>query len=573
MNPIYLWRTYLIVVFVLLWVLCLSSPAQADNDLTLTDSLPNVHDSAESVQESSTDEPDVSNESTSQETLDEGTDEESEVDEAHVVGWMELSGVLRTGPAPYAWMDPEDLGTSQRRVIRQLLRIADDDDYAGVVIYLRDPVLNLSQIDEISTAIHRVRDAGRTVLIFSDHYDLRLYLLACSADQILLQRKGIIELSGIGLEEIYLAGLLDKLGMKADLIQIGKFKGADEQLTRSAPSEAWNENISSLLDGLYGQILDRIAQGRGVTRDKVEELLTDSWAMSDEHYVQRGMIDALANRDLIDATGEAFGDDFEWEDLLDWKGSSVNADNPFALFRMMFQEKQTRIRRPSLAVIHATGPIHSGESGSSGPFGGDSIGSRTMIRALAEVKDNDLIKGAVLRIDSPGGSALASELIWQEIRQLSDEKPVFVSVASSALSGGYYLACAGDEIYVTPSTMVGSIGVVGGKIIMGQLYDKLGVTVHRRSRGPWGDMFNSVEPFTSQQRQAILAAFDRVYRQFTDRVKIGRGKRIRDVEAVAQGRLFVGQIAVRLGLADKVGGLEAVITDLALQLGLERGGV
>ena len=476
-----------------------------------------------------------------------------------------------TPPPPFAWVNPEEQGTSLRKVIHQLHQVASDDTFTGVVINLQDAQLRLTQIDEIATAIDRVRQAGRKVIVFSDHYDLQLYLLACGADQILLQHKGLIELSGIGIEEIYLAGLLEKLGMRADLIQIGRFKGADEQLMRSAPSDSWNENIDGLLDGLYGHIINRIAKGRGLTRDQAEALLADSWAMSDEQYLKRGMIDTLTDRDMTQVTGDQFGDNFEWRDLLDEPSNSPTADNPFALFRMMFQEKRTRLRRPSLAVIHASGPIHSGESGTDGAFGGESIGSRTLSQALTEVKDNNLIKGAVLRIDSPGGSALASELIWQEIRQVTEEKPVFVSVASSALSGGYYIACAGDEIYVSPSTIVGSIGVVGGKVVIGQLYDKLGITVHRRSRGPWGDMFNSVEPFTTEQRQVLMSAFNRIYDQFTERVKIGRGKRIENISDVAEGRLFVGPTAVQMGLADKIGGLDAVIADLAIQVGLEKG--
>ncbi len=536
------------------WVLAMANDTDTDADANET----------EADDQSARDETEVS----SDPTEDDAEEPESE---PRRVGWMELSGALRDGPPPYAWVDPEDLGTSQRRVIRQLHRVAENDDYAGVVIHLENPSLSLSQIYEITNALEKVQAAGRKVLVFSDHYDLRLYLLAACADQVLLQRKGMIELSGIGIEEIYLAGLLDKLGMRADMIQIGKFKGADEQFTRTGPSEAWNENIKSLLDDLYSQILHHIAHSRGVTDSQAEQLLADSWGMSDEQYVDRGLIDALTDRDMTDVTGEAFGDDFEWDDLLEWNGSSAHTDNPFALFRMMFQEKRLKVRRPSIAVIHATGPIHIGESGSRGAFGGESIGSRTLSRAITEAKDNDLIKGAVLRIDSPGGSALASELIWQEIRQLSEEKPVFASVDSSALSGGYYIACAADEIYVTPTTMIGSIGVVGGKITLGQLYDKIGVSVHRRSRGPWGDMFNSVEPFTPKQRKALKAAFNRVYQQFTDRVQIGRGKRVAQIEKVAQGRLFTGNLAVRQGLADKIGGLEAAIADLAAQLGLEEG--
>lgn len=562
-----------------LTLLIILGPLFAMADDRLSDS---SHTEAENVVEFSDDAPanspssttpavePVGNASEMSDASSQGQDDD-ENEPGTLVGWMELSGRLREGPPPFVWTTEQDLGTSLRRVIRQLHTVAQRPDYLGVVIYLQNPLMSLSQVDEVTHAIKAVREAGKKVLIFADHYDMRTYLLACSADEILLQRKGMIELPGLGVEEMYLAGLFQKVGLKADMIQVGKFKGADEALTRTDPSEAWNQNIDSLLDNLYEQILDRIGTGRGLTHEQVEALFADCWAMTDEQYVERGVVDELTDRDLIEVTSDQFGDYFEWDDLLDWSSGRSYPSNPFSLFQMLFQDPSTKLRKRSLALIHASGPIRSGEGQTDGPFGGDAIGSLSMSRALAEVRDNELIEGAVIRIDSPGGSALASEVIWQAVREVSQDKPVFISIGSMAASGGYYIACAGDEIYVSPSTIVGSIGVVGGKIILGELYDKIGVTIHRRSRGPLGDMFNSVEPFTAEQRQALRSAFDRIYEQFTQRVQIGRGKRVGDMQAVAQGRLFSGHQAVQSGLADQVGGIEVVIADLAKQLGLEDG--
>jgi len=193
------------------------------------------------------------------------------------------------------------------------------------------------------------------------------------------------------------------------------------------------------------------------------------------------------------------------------------------------------------------------------------------VEALGEVRDNEKIKAAVIRIDSPGGSAIASEMIWQAVREVGEEKPIFVSVGGMAASGGYYIACAGDQVYVSDTSVLGSIGVVGGKITMGGLYEWAGVSVHQRTRGPLGGMFNSVTPFTDQERAILASAFEKTYDTFVDRVQEGRGKRIAEVDAVAQGRIFTGRQCVDNGMADQIGGLADAITDVAQQAGLEPG--
>jgi protease-4 len=239
---------------------------------------------------------------------------------------------------------------------------------------------------------------------------------------------------------------------------------------------------------------------------------------------------------------------------------------------MLFKEQDTRTHRPTIAIVHASGAIHSGESShGSGLFDAESIGSTTMVEVLGDVRDDDNIKGVILRIDSPGGSALASEIIWQAVRDLGETKPVFVSVGSMAASGGYYIACAGDEVYLSPCSIVGSIGVVGGKIALGGLYDWAGISVYRRSRGPLGDIFNSVEPFTDSQRATVRESMQLIYDQFIQRVTIGRGTRLPDVGSVAEGRLFTGHQAVENGMADKLGGVEEAMTDMTYELGLEKG--
>lgn len=489
------------------------------------------------------------------------------------VGWMELSGRLPDGPPPFAWVTEDQAGTTLRSVLRQLRTVAEDDRYRGLVITLNEPQLSLSQIDEISLAMRTVREKGRQIIVYAEQYDLPSYLLACSADRILLQRQGEVRLFGLGVEEIYLAGLLEKLGLKADMIQVGQFKGADEQFTRREPSEAWSQNMDKLLDDLYSQIIQRIATGRNMTPAEVEKAIARCMTMSDQDYIESGLIDALTDHEVKRAAAQRFGDAVAWdEDMGIASQAGPKVDNPFALFSMLFQPPKKTTSRQSLALISASGAITSGRSQPGGGlFGGETIGSRTMVEALAKARKDPNIKGVVIRIDSPGGSAIASEMIWQAVRETAKEKPVYLSVGSMAASGGYYIACGADRVYVTPTSIVGSIGVVGGKIVLGGLYEKLGIGVHRRTRGPLGDLFNSVEPFNDEQRVVVREAMQRIYEQFKNRVAHGRGDKIADVEAIAAGRLFTGRQAVDNGMADAIGGLQDAIADLATALNMEPG--
>jgi protease-4 len=491
------------------------------------------------------------------------------------VGWLTLEGELSESGPSFAWVDPAAQGKTLRGVIAQISHVGTTPNYAGMVIFVDGAALTTSQINELSEAIAQTRADGRKVAVFAQTYDLSSYLLACAADKIILQSQGTVELHGIGMEEMYLAGMFEKIGIKADFIQIGKFKGADEALTRTGPSEAWSQTIDSMLDDMYDQIIDTVAESRGMTDAEVEKAFADSWTMTTDDLKARGLIDYVAARDLKDATKELFGERFIWDEQLGRRPVQNQVDNPFALFRMLFDAAPQRPRRDSIALINCAGPINMGDSTHAayrtGLLGGASVGSRTIVKVLSNMRDDTMVKGIVLRIDSPGGSALASEVIWQAVTEAAKVKPVYISVGHMAASGGYYIACAGDRIYVDPASIVGSIGVVGGKLTLGGLYEKIGVTVHRRSRGPMADIFNSVEPFSEQQRAAIAASMSQVYDQFTGRVKAGRGDKIADVSEVAQGRIFTGRQAVANGLADDLGGVELAISDLADEVGLAPG--
>lgn len=490
------------------------------------------------------------------------------------VAWLEIEGHLRDGPPSFRLIPTDEGPKTVRRIVDRLAELGHDKSVSGIVIYLNQPDLGMSQVDELGRAITAFRANGKRVIVFAEAYDLRTYLLATYADRITVLKNGEIGIDGLSMEEMYLAGLLEKVGAKADYIQIGKFKGAQEPMTRTGPTPEWSKTIDGVLDDMYAQFIQRVASSRKKKPEEVEKFFGDSWKMSADEYAKEKWVDAVVDRGMVEETETVFGTDFEYFDLLE-KKTAQQVESPFALMQMLTQPSSKTVARNSIAVINAQGAIGSGRAESKSRagllFDEPSIGSQSLEEALIEAKNEPMIVGVVLRINSPGGSALASEVIWQAVREVQENKPVFISINGMAASGGYYIACAGEKIYVLPTSIVGSIGVVAGKVTFGGLYEKLGVGVYRRSRGPNADIFNSVTGFTPQQAEMLKSAMQRTYTLFTERVKAGRGAKIANIDEVAQGRVFSGKQAVENGLADKVGGLSTAVEDLAKQLSLATG--
>jgi protease-4 len=490
------------------------------------------------------------------------------------VAWLELDGRLPDGPPPFRIIPTDEGPRSLRRIVNRLTELGRDRAVAGAVIYLNQPSLSMAQVDELARAIISFRAMGKRVVVFAEGYDLQTYLLAVNANRVTLIKNGEIGITGLSMEEMYLSGLLEKVGARANFIQIGKFKGADEQLTRTGPSPEWSQTIDGVLDGIYADFVTTIANARKKKPEEVEKFFGESWKLTSDELLKGGWIDAIVDRSMVDETETVFGTDFEYVQLLERKPGGPAPENPFAMMQMIMQPAPRTLARNSIAVINANGAITSGKSNASGRaglFGEPSIGSQSLQEALGDAKDEPMIVGVVIRISSPGGSALASEVIWQSVRDLQESKPVYVSIGGMAASGGYYIACAGEKIYVLPSSILGSIGVVAGKVTLGGLYEKLGVTVYRRNRGPMADIFNSVAAFTPEQVDLLKVAMQRTYDTFIDRVKTGRGQKIANVDDVAQGRLFTGKQAVANGMADKIGGLSTAIDDMAKDLKLAPG--
>lgn len=490
------------------------------------------------------------------------------------IAMIEIQGAPTERPNELAWLfGPGDEHTLHD-YLTALARVADDDDYAGVVVRLKDAELGASQVEELGAALTEVRRADKKVHLFSDAYGTPELMLGSYADEVIAQDGAPVSLPGLYMEEMFLADTLAWAGIKADMVQVGDYKGASEQMARNGPSKEWDQNINQLLDSMYGNIRAPIMSGRKLSADQLDSAMKSAWLADSAEAKELRLVDAVIDlTTLSDHLKAQYGKEISWDSTVlvpeDDEMTGMDPSNPFGLLAKLGQEPDWTPTQDSIAVVHITGPIIDGESTSGGGMmgGGPSTGSRTIRNALEDIRKEDLFKGVVIRIDSPGGSATASEIIWQGVRRLAEKKPVWVSVGGMAASGGYYIAVSGEKIYVNPSSIVGSIGVVGGKMSMTELYKTLKVNVVGRGRGPMADMFASNRTWDDADRAAVRAKMTDTYNLFTSRV-IGGRKGI-DLASTAEGRLFTGNRAIELRMADKVGGLEACINDLAEHVQIE----
>lgn len=484
------------------------------------------------------------------------------------VAMLEITGRPTDSPAPLAWLLGAEAEPSTRQLVEGILALADDAKVIACVIRLKDAELNFTQAQEIGGAIASLSASGKPVHVFAEGYGNVELVLASYADEVIVQSGGVVSLTGMHMEEMYLADTLSWIGVKAELIQVGDYKGANEQMTRNAPSPQWSQNIDQLLDGLYGAMRSTLISNRGLSEEQLDHAMGSLWLSEPEEQVSSGLIDAAVDlATLDDHLAARHGGDVRWIEVeLVGESSKMDMTNPFAILGMLSRTPTNKPTGPAIAVVHIAGPIVDGDSTAAGLFGEQSVGSRTIRNALEEARDEKLVKGVVLRIDSPGGSAIASEVIWQGVRRLAEKKPVWVSVGSMAASGGYYVAVAGDRIYMNPSSIVGSIGVVGGKLSMGDLYDTLKVHVVSRGRGPGSDIFSSTKAWDAPTRELVRSKMKETYDLFASRVSAGRDGI--DLSKTAEGRLFAGERAVELGMADEIGSLATAIRDLALSLTL-----
>ena len=411
-----------------------------------------------------------------------------------------------------------------------------------------------AKAEEIRGAIADFRASGKPVYAYMETGFNKDYYVAAACDKIYIPPSGELFVTGLAADVMFFRGTLDKLGIYPDVYQIGKYKSAGDMFTQKQMTDAHREYINSLLDDLFGRLVDGVAKGRGKSAEDVKKII-DNAPYTAKQAQEQGLIDgALYREDVEKMIKKNLG--YNDNDQL----RIVRASD----YRKITQESLGLNKGEKIAVVYASGDIMSGSS-QFGSSGEETIGSDSLVRVLNEVRDDKSIKAVVLRIDSPGGSGLASDIIWRGIESLKAKKPVVVSMSDVAASGGYYIACNANKIVAQPSTITGSIGVVGGKPVVKGFYDWIGVTNEYVLRGTNSGMFRETEKFSDSERAKFEEFLKSTYDDFTSKVAKGRGKEQAYIDSIGQGRVWTGRQGKDNGLVDEYGGLDKAI-EIAKQL-------
>lgn len=434
-----------------------------------------------------------------------------------------------------------------------------DDQVSALLVTFGSPSIGLAQIDELRTAFEKV---DKPVYFHADTLSTDTYTLATSGSHISVTPTGEVWLMGMYLESPYLKGLLEKLDVEADFVHIGDFKSAGEMLYRTSPSAPAADNMNWLLDGLFESTVDSIAESRFSGNQVLAGAAIDHGTYTARQALDVGLIDSVRHRqDVTALLRERFGEDLVFVSNYGVdNGPELDLGNPFGLLKMIADlgRGPGEPKSPTIAVVHVNGMIFTG-SEDVNPLGSSTGAYSTDIRlALDRASATKNIEAVVLRVDSPGGSALASEVIYDAVARVrAAGKPVVVSMGNVAASGGYYVSCGADRIIAGPNTITASIGVVGGKLVTTGLWDKLGVSWHEYKRGASADLMTSSRSWTTEERQRIHDWMFAVYQDFTGHIVEHRGTKLtKEIEEMAAGRVFSGRQALELGLIDELGTLD-----------------
>lgn len=434
--------------------------------------------------------------------------------------------------------------------------IAGDPDVKGVVLHLGDLQIALAKAQNIRAAIQRLKRRGKRVIAYSPVLDLPRYYIGAAANELVIPESSTFNVKGLASQVVFLRDALERLGVNSDLEAIGEYKNAADPLRRSDMSEAQREVINAILDSFYQDLLAGVAEGRSLTVGRVDELIDGAPWLAQE-TVSMGLADTMLYEDQLPkhlAHGNGHVKIMPWE------------------------QAQTSLQRAynwhgnkAVGVVSLRGTIVTGESRDVPvpvPMVGVQAGSDTLARAFRRAEKDPGIAALVFHVDSGGGDALASDLIWREVKRLREKKPVVAYMGDVAASGGYYVLAAADHIVAQSATLTGSIGVIGGKLVTGGLYDKLSANREIIQRGRHAIMDLSDDPYTEEEREKVLVQIQSVYQLFKERVAEGRGMAAEDVEKIARGRVWTGRQALDIGLVDELGDFQAAIDRARLLAGL-----
>ncbi len=440
-------------------------------------------------------------------------------------------------------------------LVMQFKKAKVDNRIKAVLLDIDLSGVGWGKAEELRDAITDFRSSGKPVYAYLELGLNKEYYIATACDKIIVAPPGELFINGLAADVMFFRGSLDKLGIYPEIYQIGKYKSAGDMFTQKQMTDAHREYVNSMLDDLFNRYVNTIAQARHKSPDDVRKLIDDA-PYSAAKAKEVGLIDDSLYHDGVEQ---------QLKKLLGYKDSDTFTLVRGADYRDVEPESLGLNKGERVAVIYATGDIGSGSSQNS-PSGDQSIGSDTVAKALTDAAADKTIKAIVLRVDSPGGSGLASDIIWHAVEAANQKKPVVVSMSDVAASGGYYISASAAKIIAQPSTITGSIGVVAGKPVMRGFYDWLGISNEYVLRGKNAGMFRETEKFSDDERAKFEDWIKNTYyNDFVPKVAKGRKKDPQFIDSVGQGRVWTGQQAKDRGLVDDFGGLDKAI-EVAKQL-------
>ncbi len=447
------------------------------------------------------------------------------------------------------------------KAIKAIEEAAKDDHIDGMLIEAKSGGFGAAQADALTRAIKKFKKSGKWVYAYGDTYSQSEYYIASVADSIFLNPIGMIDIHGLGTGNMYFKDFLDKTGVSFTVVKVGTYKSAVEPFLLNGMSEAARQQDAKFLGAMWGYMTKNIADNRAVTPLKVNQWADSMLAFQDPQFlVREKIVDRLAYRHEVNSLLADLTERDEPSDLrlLDVK--------QYAATKAVMGATQPK--KKHVAVLYAEGEIT--DEGNSG------ISAERMVPEIESLMNDDDVAGLILRVNSPGGSAFASEQIWEALDQFKKVtgKPFYVSMSNYAASGGYYISCGADKIYAEPLTLTGSIGIFGLiPNVSGLMNDKLGIHYDQYMTNPQGELINVFQKPSMRSVAALQRSVDRGYALFTKRCAEGRKMPLAKLQSIAEGRVWDGMTALKIGLVDKLGGLDAAIADMTKQLDMKRSDV
>ena len=427
---------------------------------------------------------------------------------------------------------------------------ATDSKIKGIWIRSNGMISSWASLEAIRRSLESFKTSGKPILATSkNHFMMEYeYFLASVADSLFLEPESIFEFNGFALTSTFYGDLLEKLGVKAEVVRSGKYKGAVEAYTRSSMSVENREQLGALLDGIENSFVSSVSSSRKMSPEQVRQLMNEDAMFSAREAFDNGLVDGLAFDDEV-------------QDKLKMISG---ADSSKALVTVSASTYAAQLRpkksTEKIAVVHITGTMMSGAPSESPLSGGGLAGSDTIVKAIRQARVRKGVKAMVIRINSPGGFAPAGDAMLREVERTAAEMPVIISMGDLAASGGYWVATGGSRIFAEKNTITGSIGVFSMFFnASGLVEDKIGITFDNVTTGPYADMFSGMRSYTDSERAILNKATDGTYQAFLKKVADSRGMSVEDVNAIAQGRVWTGEDAITVGLVDEIGGLESAI--------------